>query len=257
MVHVRSVAAARGWRWITEGFALFQRSAPMWIMITLGLFIAFKLILLIPLIGVAALLMMPIVLVGLMEGCRALDLGQELKPNYLLSGFTRNTLALATLGAIYLAGNLIIVVVITKLGGEALTQVLKFSATQKVTPENAHLIREAVSTATFAVLVGWLLSIPLIMACFFSPLLVYLHDMKISQAMLVSLKACLQNMMPFLVYGGILFFVLMMVTPISLATRILDLGMWLMAPWVIPSIYACYKDIFPATPAPGEPATPP
>ncbi|MBM3344503.1 MAG: hypothetical protein FJY56_20685 [Betaproteobacteria bacterium] len=254
MVHIRTVAAGNGWKWLAEGFTLFQKSAAMWAMITLGLFIAFKLILLIPLIGIAAILLMPIVLVGLMEGCRALDLGQTLKPTYLLSGFTRGTAALATLGALYLTGNLLIVALIVALGGEALTEVLKFTSTQKVTPENVHLIREQVSKATFAVLAGWLLSIPLLMAFWFSPLLVYLHDMKIPQAILTSLKACLQNMMPFLVYGVVLLFALMIVTPISLATKVLDLGMWLLLPWVIPSIYASYKDIFPADePAPPSP----
>jgi hypothetical protein len=255
MVQVRSVAAARGWQWLTEGFVLFQKNPLMWVMITLGLFVAYKFILFIPIIGVAAILMMPIVLVGLMEGCRALDLGQELKPAYLLSGFTRNTAALAALGAIYLAGNLLILLAITQLGGESLTQVLQFMSKQKVTPENIHLIRDAVSNATFAVLVGGLLSLPLNMAYWFSPLLVYLHDMKISQAMWVSLKACLQNIMPFLIYGGILFLALMVVTPLSMATRILDLGMWLLAPLIIPSVYTSYKDIFPAPDTPPAPAT--
>jgi hypothetical protein len=84
------------------------------------------------------------------------------------------------------------------------------------------------------------------MACWFSPLLVYLHDMRVFQALLVSLKACLLNMMPFLVYGGIVFIGLFLVTPLSLATGVIDLGMWLLAPIVIPSLYASYKDIFPA-----------
>jgi hypothetical protein len=249
MLQVRPVSAARGWQWLVEGFALFQKNPLMWLAITFGLFVAYKLILFIPFVGIAAILMMPIVLVGLMEGCRALDLGRELKPGYLLSGFTRNTAALATLGAVYLAGNLLIILVITQLGGESLMQVLQFMSKQKVTPENIHLIRDAVSKATFAVLMGMLLSIPLMMAYWFSPLLVYLHDMKISQAMWVSLKACLQNTLPFLVYGGLLFLALMLVTPVSMATRILDLGMWLLAPLVIPSIYTSYKDIFPATEA--------
>ena len=226
----------------------------MWVFITLGLLCVFKLILWIPFIGVAAILAMPIILVGLMEGCRALDLGGELKPAYLLSGFLRNTAALVALGGMYLAGNLLIVLLITTLGGEALMQVLKFYAEQKVTPENIHLIRDAVSKATLAVLAGWALSLPLTMACWFSPLLVYLHDMKPLQAMQVSLSACWRNMMPFLIYGGVFFVALILVTPLSMATRILDLGLWLLAPIVIPSIYTSYKDIFPATatPPPGN-----
>lgn len=250
MVQSRSVATPRGWRWIIEGFLLFQKNPLMWLMITLGLFAAFKLVLLIPIVGLAAILLAPIILVGLMEGCRALDIGQALKPTYLLSGFVRNTAALATLGAIYLVGNLLVIAIITVLGGDSIMQVLKFTAEQKVTPENVHLIRESVSKATVAVLVGWLFSIPLMMACWFSPLLVYLHDMKPVPAMLLSLKACLQNMMPFLIYGGIFFMALLLVTPVSLATRILDLGMWLLAPVAIPSIYTSYKDIFVAADAP-------
>ena len=252
MVQFRSVATARGWQWIIEGFTLFKKNPPMWLMITLGLFLAFKLIMFLPFIGFAAILLAPIILVGLMEGCRALDLGQPLKPSYLLSGFVRNTGALATLGAIYLIGNLLIILVIGLLGGEAVMQVLKFSLEKKITPENADLIRDAVSTATLAVLAGSLLSIPLMMACWFSPLLIYLHDMKPLQAMGVSFKACVQNTMPFLIYGGVFFLVLFLVTPISMATRIFDLGMWLLAPLAIPSIYTSYKDIFPA-----ELATPP
>ncbi len=256
MVQIRSVAASRGWRWIAEGFALFKKSPLMWAMITLGLFSAFKLILLIPFIGIVALLAMPIILVGLMEGCRALHMGQALKPAYLLSGFLRNTPALALLGAIYLVGNLLIILIITTLGGDALMQVLKFSAEQKITPENINLIRDAVSTATVAVLAGWALSLPLMMACWFSPLLVYLHDMRPLPAMWLSLNAGLRNLTPFLVYGVMLFFALMIVTPISLATHILDLGMWLLAPVIIPSIYASYTDIFPATDAAVPPPAP-
>lgn len=244
MAQIRSVATSRGWAWIAEGFALFKKSALMWVMITLGLLCVFKLILLIPFIGIIAILAMPIILVGLMEGCRALDLGGELKPTYLLSGFVRNTLSLTTLGAIYLSGNLLIILLITTLGGEHIMQVLKFSTENKPTPENIHLIRDAMSHATFAVLAGWALSIPLMMACWFSPLLVYLHDLKPLPAMLLSLQACLKNMMPFLIYGAVLFVALMFVTPVSMATRMLDLGMWLLAPVVIPSIYASYKDIF-------------
>ena len=257
MTQIRAVAAFRGWRWIAEGFALFKKSPAMWVIITLGLFCAFKLILLIPFIGIVALLAMPIVLVGLMEGCRALHLGGELKPAYLLSGFLRNTAALALLGAIYLVGNLLIILIITTLGGDALMQVLKFSAEHKITPQNIDQIRDAVSTATVAVLAGWALSLPLMMACWFSPLLVYLHDMRPLPAMWLSLNAGLRNLLPFLVYGVMLFFALMIVTPISLATRILDLGLWLLAPVIIPSIYASYADIFPATDAGAAPPAPP
>jgi hypothetical protein len=59
-----------------------------------------------------------------------------------------------------------------------------------------------------------------------------------------SLIACWRNMPAFLVYGFVLFAALMLVTPIAMAARTFDLGLWLLAPVIIPTIYAGYKDIF-------------
>jgi len=82
------------------------------------------------------------------------------------------------------------------------------------------------------------------MALWFAPLLAYFNNLSPGRAMLYSLAACWRNLPAFLVYGVAVFAALMMVTPLAMAARVLDLGVWLLAPVVIPTIYAGYKDIF-------------
>ena len=243
-MEIRTVTAGRGWQWIKQGIALFMKGPLQWVLFVSVLFVAIKVILLIPLVGLLVMLVLPVLLVGMMEGCRALEHGKPLAFGYLLSGFVRNTGALLTLGGISLAGNLLVVLVISGIGGEAIIAVFKFMAQQKVTPENVHEIRDAASKATLSVLIGWALSIPLMMALWFAPLLAYFNNLSPGRALLYSLAACWRNLSAFLVYGAAVFAALMMVTPLSMTTRVLDLGVWLLAPVVIPTIYAAYKEIF-------------
>ena len=243
-MEIRTVTAGRGWQWIKQGIALFMKGPLQWVLFVSVLFVAIKVILLIPLVGLLVMLVLPVLLVGMMEGCRALEHGKPLAFGYLLSGFVRNTGALLTLGGISLAGNLLVVLVISGIGGEAIIAVFKFMAQQKVTPENVHEIRDAASKATLSVLIGWALSIPLMMALWFAPLLAYFNNLSPGRALLYSLAACWRNLSAFLVYGAAVFAALMMVTPLSMTTRVLDLGVWLLAPVVIPTIYAAYTEIF-------------
>ncbi|MBI2290852.1 MAG: hypothetical protein HYU73_11050, partial [Betaproteobacteria bacterium] len=54
----------------------------------------------------------------------------------------------------------------------------------------------------------------------------------------------LRNIRPFLVYGVAVLVPVVVMMPLSLAARQPDLGLWLLAPILVPSIYAGYKDLF-------------
>lgn len=243
-MNIRKVRAGRGWQWVVEGVALFKKSPVNWFLMVGVILVAAKIVMMIKFVGLLVLLVAPVVLIGFMEGCRALEYGKDLKFGYLLSGFVRNTAGLITLGGVSLAGNFLSLVVITTVGGEAIAEVMKFMAQQKVTPENAHLIRDAASQAMMAGLAGWIISIPLMMALWFAPLLVYFNNLKPLNALLHSFWACWKNFGAFLLYGMVLAAALMLATPVAMATRVLDLALWLIMPVVIPTIYASYKDIF-------------
>ena len=250
-VQVRSVAPARGWAWIVGGFALFLRSPVQWIVLLLILFAAKKVLSAVPigllaaLFSVVAMLLMPVFVAGLMDGCRALEQGYPLKVGHLAQGFRRNAANLVTLGGIYLVGNLIIVMIIFSMGGEAIAAMATaLSKSTTITPQIRGQMQEATATVARAVLVGAALSLPLLMALFFAPLLAYFDGMKPLQALKLSLLACLKNMLPMLVYALVLLAALMVLVPIGIRFRELDLGLWLMAPVVVPSIYVSYRDIF-------------
>jgi uncharacterized membrane protein len=250
-LQVRSVAPARGWAWIAGGFALFRRSPVQWIALLAILFAAKKVLSSIPVMAVAAflsilaMLLMPVFMAGLMDGCRALETGRRLQIGHLAQGFRRNAASLVTVGGIYLVGNLIIVLIIIELGGDAITTMATTLAqSSTITPQMRGDMQEATATVARAVLAGAALSIPLLMALYFAPLLVYFDDLKPLQALKLSLYACLKNMLPMLVYGLVLLAGLVVLVPIGVRYRQFDLGLWLMSPVLVPSIYASYRDIF-------------
>ena len=251
-LEIRSFKARRGWQWITAGAALLARNPVQMILTLVALFVVFRLVLWIPFVGSLVLLTIPIVLVGLIEGCRAVEFGRPLAFGYLLAGFTRNTAALLVLGALSVAFNFLVLVVMSVIGGDSFQEVVKLSTQQKLSQENARDLSEAASGIFAALLAGWVLSIAVMMALWFAPLLVYYRDLKPHEAMLLSFSACRKNLGAFAVYGAVIFSVLVMVMPFAMSARLLDLGLLLLAPVVIPSIHAAYRDIF--ADAPESPA---
>lgn len=241
----RSVSAGRGWTWIVQGFQLFMRSPATWIVLLLTLFIATKLLGLVPLMGVLFVLFMPVFVAGLMDGCRALEYDRPLEFGHLLGGFQKNTAQLITIGGVSLVGNLTVLMIVMALGGDALVEMGKVMAQKPaVTPENAEQVREVTATVGRAFLVGTLVSVPLLMALWFAPLLVFFHDMQPVPALKTSFIACLRNVPALLVYGAVLMGALFLAMPVSVAMGQYDLAIWLLAPVILPSIYASYVDIF-------------
>ena len=241
---IRRFKANRGWRWIVAGAMLFGKNPAQWIMMLIALFVFFKLLLWIPYVGPLVLLAAPIALVGLIEGCRAIEFGKPLAFGYLLAGFTRNTGALLVLGSLSIASNLLVLIVMSAIGGDSFEEVIKLSTQAKLTPENARELSDAASGIFAALVAGWLLSIAVMMALWFAPLLVYYRNLKPHEAMLYSFAACRKNLGAFAIYGGIIFCALIVIMPVAMSARLLDLGLLLLAPVVIPSIHAAYTDIF-------------
>ena len=80
--------------------------------------------------------------------------------------------------------------------------------------------------------------VPLAMAIWYAPALVILNDIPAAEAMKLSFKGCLRNMVPFLVYG-VVGIILAIIASIPLA-----LGWLLLLPTMICSTYVSYREIF-------------
>lgn len=230
----RSVNAGQGLVWLQQGWTMFLRNPGTWVIIALVLLIIQMVLAFIPVIGsLASCLLSPVFVGGLLLGCRALDNGGELRFEHLFAGFSGASGPLVTVGALF-AGGMLAIFLITFLvgGGAALTGFAMGRSNAGVG------VATAFSGIMLAGLLYLALSIPLLMAYWFAPALVLFKDMRPIDAMKASFSASLNNILPFFIYG-IVCFVLMVVAMIPFG-----LGLLVLFPWLVASLYASYVDIF-------------
>ncbi|HWU83617.1 MAG TPA: BPSS1780 family membrane protein [Methylophilaceae bacterium] len=231
----RKLNALHGWKWLADGFAMFRRSPVIWIALLFIYLLIGMVLSTIKLIGPIVLnLLAPVFVAGFMIGCRALEKGEELEIAHLFAGFKHHTAQLITVGGIYLAGAIVVVGIIFAGSDQAVLQAMVSG--QKLTPEQASAALDDGFLLTM--LVGLGLMLPLVMAYWFAPVLVAFHEMSGLQAMKQSFLACLRNLLPFFIYSVIATILLV------LAALPLFLGMLVMIPTMIASLYASYRDIF-------------
>lgn len=245
--------AGRGWEWIKQGYALFMKAPLLWIVLLAICFIAVAALSAVPVVGEPlASLLLPVVLIGLMVGCRALEQGDELELAHLFSGFRQHTSHLITLGGIALVGQFLIFGAMMMVGGTTLVGILMSGQP----PSDPNVMIQAVAGASFAALLGITLFTVLLMAMQFAPMLVFFNNVAPLTALKLSLRAFIVNVGPMLVYGAT--FLLLAI----LASVPMMLGWLVLMPIVFTSLYASYCDIFPAAkaadsaPQEGEAAAP-
>lgn len=251
----RNVPAGHGWTWIAEGFALFRRSPANWLVIVLILLALSQLLAAVSVLGLLFILLMPLLIAGLMEGCRAVERGEPLKLAYLACGFQNNAADLVTLGGISLVGNLGVMMLVIALAGDSLPA-FNAAVTSGAALDTSPELRAAWAAVARAMLVGILVSLPLVLALFYAPLLVYFHGLRPLAAMKSSLQACVRNTSALLVYGLVVFAGMVIAVPFAKALSSYHLALWLLAPVLLPSLYASYKDVYGVGSAPQPGAEP-
>lgn len=238
-METRKVTALHGWQWIREGWTLFQKSPVLWVvLVVIGLtgLIALSAV---PTVGEPlATLLFPALLAGYMQGCRALDRGEELELAHLFAGFRHHSQQLVTLGGINYVGQLLIFGVMTLAGGATLVGL--FMSGKPI--DDPALVSQAVAGAGFAILLGFALFAALLMAGQFAPMLVTFDKAGAIPALKASLMACLDNIVPISVYC-------LMLLPFALAASLPAMLGWLvLLPVLFTSLYAAYRDLFASSP---------
>jgi hypothetical protein len=223
--------AGNGWNWIVAGWDLFKRQPGMWIGLIVLALVIFIAAALIPIAGgLLTTLFGPVFAAGVMIGCKALDEGGGLELGHLFAGFRSRTGTLIGVGAVYLAATVAIVVAVGVIMGVGM-----FTLMGGANPEE---IAQMGLTVVLAVLVMTALLLPVVMAVWFAPALVVFHDQGVLEAMKASFFGCLKNILPFLVYGIVLF------AYSILASLPLMLGWLVLLPVIVASIYTSYRDIY-------------
>lgn len=226
----------RGWAWIKQGYILFMKAPLLWIVLLSLCVIAAVALSSVPVVGEPLVsLLMPVVLAGLMAGCRSLEQGEELELVHLFIGFKQHTPQLVALGGIALVSQYLILGAMMMAGGATLVGYL-MSGQPDTDP---NVMAQALAGSGFALLLGIVLFSVLMMAMQYAPILVFFRGVTPLQAMKLSLRAFLHNIWPMLVYG-ITFMLLAM-----LASLPMMLGWLVLLPLAFTSLYASYSDIFP------------
>ena len=223
--------AGRGWSWIAQGWELFKRQPGMWIGIVLLGFVIFIAAAFIPVVGgLAMTLFGPVFAAGIMIGCKALDGGGELELGHLFAGFRERTGTLIGVGALYLAATLVVMLVVGLVMGVGMFTMMGGGDPQAVAALG--------TTMVLAMLVMFALLLPAVMAVWLAAPLVVFHGHGAVEAMKGSFSGCLKNILPFLLYGVVLFVLSI------LASLPLLLGWLVLGPVFGASIYTSYRDIY-------------
>jgi uncharacterized membrane protein len=236
LLNPKAMPIDRGAGWLLEGFGYFKNSALNWIGVCILFFVISIVLSLLPVIGgLAVNILMPVFMAGLILGCHAQQQGGEFTVNHLFAGFSNNTARLVVLGLIYMLCLIAITIVALimiffMLGGLAFLEHLESG--------NPDLILQNIRGVMLVLLVALALYLPILMAYWFAPALVVLNDVSPVDALMMSFKGCLVNILPFTLYGiiGLILFVIAVIP--------FGLGLLILGPMIIASVYIAYRDIF-------------
>lgn len=227
----RAVAAGRGWAWVTGSFELFKARPGIWILIVIVLGLIFFGLGLVPFVGtLATWVLFPVFAGGLMLGCRALARDGELRVGHLFAGFQNRTGDLIVIGVLSIVAWIIVLIpLVAIVGGSAFMAMMSGDADAIVSMGVNFLL---------GLLITLGLSVPVYMALWFAPALVVLHEVPPVAALRQSFSGCIKNIVPFLVYG-----VVMLVLSV-VAMLPLFLGLLVIVPMTLASVYVAYRDIY-------------
>ena len=227
----RAVGAGNAFDWLKQGWALFVVNPGVWIAITIVLLVLFLGLNIVPLVGtLAANLLTPLLGAGLLLACQKAADGQTPEVGDLFAGFKRNTGNLVMVGVLYMAAMLVVFLVVLMLGGGSVAGGLMMGQ-----PAGLGL---AFGGMLLAMLLSLALSVPLLMALWFAPALVFFNNMMPLAALKASFNACLKNAVAFVVFG------LIVLVLMFFAALPVGLGFLVLVPVLSGSAYASYRDIF-------------
>ncbi len=227
----RTVPAGNAVEWLNQGWALFIVNPGLWVALTVVFLVVLVGLNVVPLIGsLAANLLIPLFSAGMLLSCQKAASGETLDISDLFAGFKQNTGNLVMLGVIYMVAMLIIFVIVFVLvgggmaGGAMMGRAAGFGL--------------AFGGMLLAMLVSLALMVPLLMAVWFAPALVFFNNMPPQDALKASFNASLKNTLPLLVYGVI-------VLALSFFAALpVFLGFLVLIPVLFGSMYVSYRDIF-------------
>ncbi|MET1257288.1 BPSS1780 family membrane protein [Aliikangiella maris] len=244
--------AGAGVQWLKEAVNYFGASPGVWIGSILIVGAIFIILSLIPVVSLLVNILGPVISGGYMYACHQLKKNQQFRIDFIFKGFNEKLAPLAIVGLLYLAGIIGImicsVILFVSLGLIDKEILENLDNLQNISPDRL------IPMIALPLLVAFGLMIPLLMAYWFAPALVMLRDVAPLEAMKISFRACLLNMVPFLIYGlvgfGCLLVFGIIISIIGAIISFLIIPIVIIAYLIficimIASVYTSFEDIFP------------
>jgi hypothetical protein len=193
------VAPKDGYTWIRQGIWLFKQNPLGFLMLVFMYIFAAQLAVMIPVIGViAVLLLTPTLSVGFMTACRQAIQKERIRPTVYFIALQSSPLIrkrILQLGMVYAAMILLLSFILSLLVDFELLLPL-MTSDKPITPE-------ALRQVYLILFFGAMLYVPVAMLMWFSPVLVAWEDMSVAQALFSSCLACWTNKAAFFLYLSI------------------------------------------------------
>ena len=196
---LNSVTPKEGYTWIRQGIWLFKQNPLGFLMLVFMYVFAAQLAVIIPVIGVfAVLLLTPTLSVGFMTACRQAIQKERIRPIVYLVALRSSLMIrkrILQLGLVY-AGMVLLLSFILSLLVDFELLLPLMTSEKPITPE-------ALRQVYLVLFFGALLYVPVAMLMWFSPVLVAWADMSVPQALFSSALACWANKTAFFLYLSI------------------------------------------------------
>jgi len=229
--------ASSGLSWISEAFSLFKRSAGIWIALTVIYLVLSIAVSSVPMVGILWLLIAPVFSAGLFWAARETDIGSGAMLDHLFVGFKRQLGNLVLFGVLvfllYIA--VFVVALLLAVAISAGTGILDLQMLQQLDESSGA---ELLPVMLVVVLFGLVLIVPVLMAQLFGVALIIFHEMPVVEALKTSFKGCSRNL------GSLTVWSLVLMVLFLLGAIPLLLGLLVVYPVLLLSVYVAYRDIF-------------
>ena len=193
------VAPKEGYTWIRQGIWLFKQNPLGFLMLVFMYVFAAQLAVIIPVIGVfAVLLLTPTLSVGFMTACRQAIQKERIKPSVYITALKSSPIVrkrILQLGLVYAA--------MIELLSHILSLLVDFELLLPIMTSDKPITPEAIRQIYLVLFFGAMLYVPVAMLMWFSPVLVAWEDMSVPQALFSSALACWSNKAAFFLYLSI------------------------------------------------------
>jgi hypothetical protein len=221
-----------GARWLIMPLRIFKDYFGFWLVIGMVFLIVTFISIYIPVIehifGITSVIASAVITLI----CAAQFQNEDLDFSALWSKFKIHLLPLIILNVLFVVGVVIVLIpLIIFFGGVSLVSLIDI--------ETIQYQNFPVQALVFSALVSLVLLVLLFMAMFFAPALIVMHDLGPKSAMKHSLKGCLANMLPAILYSLIILIAL----PIFLRLT-LGFGIVVAIPWLMIASYVSYRDVW-------------